>query len=916
LASSLAATFVGRRAEHDRLQAAWKETAAIAERRVVLLSGEPGIGKTTLTARFAGEVHDEGATVVYGRCDEDLGIPYQPWIEALRALVAHAPQEVLAGHVADAGAHLARLVPELATRVEVSVPAGGDADAERFVLFGCVADLLERVTRDEPVLLVLDDLHWADRQSVQLLRHVVTCGRPMRLVVLGTFRDSDVTADDPIAELLPALHREQGVERVGLGGLGDDELLDLIEGIAGHEMSEEGLALRDAVLDETAGNPFFVGEILRHLADTGAIYQDDAGRWVGIADLRTTGMPVSVKEVVGRRVAGLGPDAERVLAFAAVIGRDFDVTLLAAVAGVDEDTVIDICDAGVAAAVLGVTDQPDRYTFSHALIEHTLYDGLSPARRLRAHQAVGEQLELLGELVLGDHVAQLAYHWSAALRPADATKAVHYSMLAGGRALEQLAPDEARRWYAQALELFDRDADPDLRRRAEILLGLGDAQRQCGIAEHRETLLEAGRLADDIDAVDLLVRAALLNTRMFQSTIGATDHDRIAVLERALERSPDTASADRARLLSLVAAERCYEIPLDERTALASEAVAAARHCGDPATLAFVLHVAANTAQGPPRTHAQTAAWAGEGCDLADGLGDIALRAAVHERSMMLAMDQGDLEAARFHFTTFSDLVDRVPHAVPRWQVAFSRVWITSLAGDQSEAERLAEAALEMGLESGQPDAMTVYAAQIASIRFHQGRLHELVPLIEQQAIDAPALVSYRAVLALACARGGDLSGAAHLLDEALATDFAMPEDLSWTVAMASWAEASFVVGHERAAAVLRDRIEPDHAAIVFTNGGVSPGLACALGRIDHLLGRYDEADAWFAEADALHRRLESPILIAHSDVAWAALLAERRRGDDGARARALASGALDVAERAGYGYVASDARQVLSRLG
>jgi predicted ATPase len=393
LASAVTSTFVGRGDEHEQLMTAWKEIVAGGSGRLMLLAGEPGIGKTTLAARFASDVYDQDGLVVYGRSDEDLGVPYQPWIEALTQLVTQVPEPVLAAHVAARGAHLGRLVPEVAARLGVEVPSSADADAERFVLYGCVTDLLQRVSRDRPVLVVLDDLHWADRATAQLLRHVATADQPMRLGVLGTFRDSEVSTGDPVSELLAGLHREGGAQRIVLRGLTDLDVLALLERIAGHEMTDDGVALRDALLAETAGNPFFVGEILRHLAESGAIYQRDDGRWVADPDLRAAGLPVSVREVIGRRLATLGPDTERVLGLGAVIGRDFDIGLLASVAHVDVDTVIDVCDTAVTAAVLAATDHPDRYTFAHALIEHTLYDNLSPARRARAHHAIADALE-------------------------------------------------------------------------------------------------------------------------------------------------------------------------------------------------------------------------------------------------------------------------------------------------------------------------------------------------------------------------------------------------------------------------------------------------------------------------------------------------------------------------------------------
>jgi len=503
LAAAKATNFVGRSIERERLETAWKAVDGEGDLGigVMLVSGEPGIGKTTLSARFAADVHDRGAVVVYGRCDGDLGIPYKPWVEALVQLVAWLPDEVLAAHVAERGGSITRLIPGLAQRLGSRLPESGDGDAQRYVLFACVADLLARAAEDCSVLVVLDDLHWADQATVQLLNHLATAGDPMRVAVLGTFRDSDIDASHPLTDLLAALHRDGRVERISLQGFGDDELLALLERIAGHEMAADGVALRDAVLAETSGNPFFTVEVLRHLADTGAIYQGGDGRWTSNVDIQAAGLPVSVKEVVGHRLAGLGDETERVLSLAAVIGRDFDVSLLARVACVDEDAVIDLCDAAVSAAVLATADDPNGYTFAHALIAHALQDGLSPARSARAHRAVAEQLETLVGDDPGDRVGELARHWMAATAPVENTRAVRYAAAAGAHALDQLAPDEALRWYSEAQQLAERGSDD--RQQVDILLGLGTAQHQCGVGDHRKTLLDAAWMADRIGAVDL-----------------------------------------------------------------------------------------------------------------------------------------------------------------------------------------------------------------------------------------------------------------------------------------------------------------------------------------------------------------------------------------------------------------------------
>ena len=221
---------------------------------------------------------NSGAVVLYGRCDEDLGIPYQPWAEVLAHLVAHAPDDCArrpcrcTRQRAGAARAGARRRATAGTHVSSS-----DAESERYLLFGAVVDLLARVSALAPVVLVLDDLHWADRPTVQLLRHVVSADAPLRLFVIGTFRDSDLDPDHPLAEALAALHRESGIERLALCGLGDDELLALLETTARHAMADEGVALRDALSAETDGNPFFVGEMLRHLAETGAIHRGRAG---------------------------------------------------------------------------------------------------------------------------------------------------------------------------------------------------------------------------------------------------------------------------------------------------------------------------------------------------------------------------------------------------------------------------------------------------------------------------------------------------------------------------------------------------------------------------------------------------------------------------------------------------------------
>ncbi len=394
LPSRLATTsrdlFVGRALERARLADALKQVVESRSRQVVLISGEAGVGKTSLVGAFGHDAYDAGTVVLYGHSDEDLVIPYQAWAELLGQLVDVAPESLLSAHVAARGGDLLPLVPALRDRIaDVPAARSSDLDAERHLLFGAAVDLLKRASAQAPIIALLDDLHWADRGTLQLLRHLVATSQAMPLLFVGAFRESEVGLAHPLTDLLAGLHREEAIERLVLRGFDDVELLALME-IAGHEMDGEGLVFRDELAAETDGNPFFVIEILRHLAETGAIEQRSDGRWRAHLDLRERGLPISVREVVGRRIARLGEDARQVLSVAAVIGREFDLPLLAAAGGFDDDRLVDLMDAAAGAVVVeAVIGENDCYAFTHTLIHRTIYDDLSAARRRRLHRARG-----------------------------------------------------------------------------------------------------------------------------------------------------------------------------------------------------------------------------------------------------------------------------------------------------------------------------------------------------------------------------------------------------------------------------------------------------------------------------------------------------------------------------------------------
>ncbi|MGH9021568.1 MAG: ATP-binding protein, partial [Acidimicrobiia bacterium] len=406
--------FVGREEELERLSRLWKGAVA-GERWAALLAGEPGIGKTRLAAELARAVYAEGAVVLAGRCDEDLGVPYQPFVEALRQYVAHAPAARLGRH----GGELTRLVPELSQQVSgLAPPLRSDPETERYRLFDAVAAWLADVSADTPVLVVLDDLHWAAKPTLLLLRHVLHSPESLRLFFVVTYRDTDIGRGHPLTELLADLRKVQGVERFPLTGLDRAAVAAFIDRAAGHALSEEDETLPRAVWAETEGNPFFVAEVLRHISESGGVEHRD-GLWVMNAPVEELGIPEGVRDVVGRRLSRLSETTNRALGLASIVGPEFDPAVVRAAGDLDEQTLFSSLDEAVGARILSeVPGTGARYRFAHALIRATLYDEITAARRVALHQRVAEALETIYAGALDDYLPALAHHWSRASVPA------------------------------------------------------------------------------------------------------------------------------------------------------------------------------------------------------------------------------------------------------------------------------------------------------------------------------------------------------------------------------------------------------------------------------------------------------------------------------------------------------------------
>ncbi len=908
---------VGRMAELGALADAAKRVAAGEGREILLVSGEAGLGKTTLVAEVARVAFDNGACVLFGHCEEDLATPYQLFAEALTHYVTHAPEDQLRAHVSAQGSELCRLVPALVTRIPDLPPSKAtDADSERYLLFGAVVGLLAAASEHQPLVLVLDDLQWADTTSLELLRHLTAAEQPMAVLVLATYRDTELSHTHPLLNTLAALRRQQGVSRIELTGLDDTGVVSFMEAAAGHVLDDAGVDLAHALHRETDGNPFFVGEVLRHLAETGAIYSDENGRWMTVESLEDVGLPASVREVIGARVGRLGAVAGQVLALAAVIGRDFDTDLLARAAGISDDALLDILDdAADTALVRELPPAPGRYIFAHALIQHALYEALGPTRRARAHRQVAEALEGLCGGRPGSRVGELARHWFNAAQPKDLAKALDYSRQAADAALNALAPGDALRYYAQARDLYAQidDADPVLG--IDLAIGFGTAQRQTGDPAFRDTLLNAARWAVEVRDTDRLVAAVLANDRGFYSVLGAIDSDKVAVLEIAL----DLVSAhhlDRALVLATLCSELTHGSQLERRQALADEAIAIAESSSDDATIVRVLnHVFLPLAV--PALLQQSLTRTAESLIRAERVGDPVLMFWAAQWRAETAARAGEIDEMDRCIEIHGSMAEQLDQPIFHWGHTFLCSMRAQLAGDTDRAEELAAKALRIGTEGGQPDAAIIFGGQLMIVSGQRGTMSELAPLIEQMAAGTPDISRglFGSLLAKAHVEGDRTGDARLLLEEFAATDFDLPLDQIWFTGMVDFAEAAIECRDPKYAQPLFDQLEPWARQLPATGGSVLGPVTHYLGGLATVLGRYEEANAYFAEAAAFSDRVGAKFFAARTDLLWGKMLAERKAPGDLEIARELLGKAHTAATRNGYGNVGRRAAAALHLL-
>jgi DNA-binding SARP family transcriptional activator/tetratricopeptide (TPR) repeat protein len=857
---------IGRADELAQLEDEWALACREARSgRLVLLAGDAGIGKTTLTADIARRVHEEGAIVLAGRSPRETVVAYQPILEALRHWALNASLSDLRATAREYGSELARLIPELRRRApDLPPPPADEPETERYRLFEAVVGLLTELSRSAPVLLVLDDLQWADRPTLLLLRHLARATSPARVLILGAYRSTE--RGDTFNSALTELMRERLASELEIKGLSEADTAELVALRAGETPSR---SFAHALYEETEGNPFFVEEILRHLLEAGV----RAGSATA-SELQSFGLPEGVKQVIAWRLRRLEAPAIELLRVAAVIGRDVDAALLERVVLLAEEDFLSALEEALAAGLLVESDEkPDSYVFSHALIRETLYEGMSVPRRARIHKRVGEAIEAAQGRRQGRYLPELAHHFTRAVADEeDAEEAITYALRAAEQATTMLAHEEAAEHYARALDVQRRFQPEAAARRCELLVALGEARVRGGERAQASTAFrEAAALAEQLGDGDALARAAIGASRRYVQPPGVVDTELIAMIERALELNPDR-TLGRVRLLSCLCGALYYSPDRERMAALSQEAEQIAAELDDPEARAYAYGAQRRVLWDPPHLQQRVEA-STEMLTLARQIGNLELQLQAHAWLVVDLLERGDREAVDAQMEAFKAGAERLRQPLFEWNLLLWQGMRALLAGSLDRADQLAAKALAAGGPAEAVTATQYYAIQLLAIRREQGRMGELEQAAHRLVADNPGRPAWRAALANLLCEEGRLAEAEEEFERLAADDFEdVPRDLDWMIAMTLLSDVCADLGDARRAALLYAMLEPyADVNVVIGFAAVCLGSAASfLGKLAATMGEPELAAQHFERALAINRELPAPACLARTQVDYA----------------------------------------------
>ena len=905
------AALVGRERESAELAAALEQAFA-GRGSVVLLAGEPGIGKTSVARALCDKAEARGALTAWGIGWSGGAAPaYWPWVQVVRALMRSADADRLVAALGEEATWLAEIVPDLRGRIPSASEQGATAGADegRFRAYDALAELLRHAAAEAPLLVVLDDLHWADEASLHTLAFVARALGDAGVLLLGTYRDTELTHEEQSASLLGELLGWS--RRIPLRGLEPEDVRQLVEGLSAGSASDTLVEHLHAV---TGGNPLFVGELVSLLDAEDRLGGD-------VASLTDLPLPDGVRDAIAQRLAPLPPAATDALAVASVIGGRFRVATLSKAAGVPPEELLELLDAACRRGLLQLApDFADQYVFSHALVQATLYEGLAPSRRAGLHRAVGEAIEELAGERIDARLTELAHHFLEAAPLIGPERGAGYARRAGERAMEQFAYDEAAALFARALLLLEGAGGAE---RLELLQALGDAQTRAGdTAAARRTLLEAADVARGRDDAPALARAALSCVTWGLSF--GVDEELVRLAEEAVERlGDDPAGGLLARVKGELAAALYWSPQRERAQRLCDEAVALAREqhaqAGDRAsaeTLAYVLGRALLARWGPDSLDTQIADSA-ELVELSHALDDGEIELLARNWRISVLLESGDVGAV-------DEEISRVEHMATVLRQPRAMVFLplhhglrALIGGRFDEVERGMAESAEIGRRVRGSVSELAGTAQLVILRLLQGRLPELEQQLGAVSSAHPGMIALRSAFALLLVQAERPAEARRELERLTERGLdGLPRDNTHIVMLALLAETAAEVGDETRCEELYGWLERYSGRWV-----VSPGAAAiwpvdrSLARLAGALGRTEPARAHLLAARAQGERAGSRPSQALSALDEARLAAGAEAEDDPGRLARLAEQAHRLGAELGMRGVEREAARLLESL-
>ena len=813
---------------------------AVAEQdiRAILVGAEPGAGKTTMLAQIAGSLQADGWCVLYGRANPSEAAPYSEWSRVLEHLLEHCPDAYRAACIDPYHRSLHAITGEAADQEGgVSPPA----PATRADVFADVASALGALGEVGPVLVVLDDLQWSSTSAVDLLDFVATHAVG-EFVVLGSFRNNELGAAHPLRRLIgnsafASRSRVKALPRLTL----EDTAAILNDGGLAPPTQPDPLYV-ETVHRRSGGNAFFIAELARSLGGASNAAQPDACQ-----------VPNSIRRVVRSRLEGLSADRVEVLRAAAVIGVEFDPRVLSPALGWNRQDVFGAIEPLLRSELL--IESPDavrRFCFAHDLVRESVLAELPRTLASMLHEQVADALLSLPSE--RDSAGRICEHLVAASNPARTDQIVTFAEQAGRQAGAQLAYEEARSWFELALDhlaVLETSDSAEPRRRLSLSVGLGREMRQMGDREHRAVLLEAGDLAYQLGADDLLIEAAKSNHLGSHSESFGFDPARIDHIQRAIDAVAKD-SADHALLLGLLTVETTFVASLAEREAMSAQSVEIARAVGDPNLLCRVLSLR-HTAIQTPDTLGLRQRETAEAVELAATGTDPYARWWAHDTRVRVLGELGRFADIELQLQEMGRVGETLDQPLLNWMHRWHQAALLLALDRVEDAEVEAKAARAIGVAIDEPDTDATYGAIAAGVLLYRGNvavLAELMKALIDQETDESSAARFRALLAFSLSDLGD-ADAWRVLEPDIANNFgSFHRDMTWSTSMVASAEAL-------AKTAPPDLCEPMYEVLVVHAGTMAHSGPLFFGPIDRSLGllaaAFDDprADRHLADAAA-----------------------------------------------------------------